>query len=142
MKREKSLSLYLLAAILVALVSMALLWVSQPNNALGGAFTGSAAVQSIATTTTVGPDTVVTIFSAKKSCTARAISVTGGGGIPVHFLTGDPTNGDLASTTLSGVTGNIQAASTTVTYDSGLNGCGRWTAWASASTTITLVEYQ
>lgn len=114
----------------------------QPTEVEGGAFTGSAAKQSVATTTVVGPQSKVTIFSDTVGCTARTIALSDGTGVGIRFLTGDPAGGNLSSTTLTGVVGLNQAGSTTVTYDSGLNGCGRWVAVASASTTVTLVEYR
>jgi hypothetical protein len=114
----------------------------QPTEVQGGAFTGSAAKQSFATTTQVGPQSKVTIFAAQPSCTSRTIALSDGTGVGIRFLTGDPAGGNLSSTTLTNVVGLNQSGSTTVTYDGGLNGCGRWIAIASASTTVTLVEYQ
>ena len=139
----KALTLSLSTAFILSAV--ALFIVLQSQNVEGSSFTGSAAVQSIATTTTVGPTGVgvaTTIFQNKPSCTGRSITTGGGEGVPIRFLTGDPSGGDLSSTTLTMVNGLIQAASTTVMYDSGTYGCGRWTARAISSTTITVVEYQ
>lgn len=127
---------------LVAFTIIALFIVMQAQQVKGEAFTGSAAVQTIATTTQVGPQAKVTIFSAQKSCTARTIALSDGTGIGIRFLTDDPAGGGLSSTTLTNTVGLNQAGSTTVTYNSGMNGCGRWIAIASASTTVTLVEYQ
>lgn len=127
---------------LFTLALVAFLIVLQVQQAEGSAFTGGVAKQSFATTTVVGPQSKVTIFSAQPSCTARTIALSDGTGTGIRFLTGDPSGGNLSSTTLTGVVGLNQAGSTTVTYDSGLNGCGRWTAVASASTTVTVVEYQ
>lgn len=129
-------------SILFVLALVALFVVLQAQQANGEAFTGSAAVQSVATTTQVGPQSKVTIFAAQKSCTARTIALSDGTGTGIRFLTDDPSGGNLSSTTLTNIVGLNQAGSTTVTYDSGLNGCGRWIAIASASTTVTLVEYQ
>lgn len=122
---------------------VAMLVVLQATQVDGSAFSGSNAKQAFATTTVVGPTGFgTTIFPAKPSCTARTISTTDGTGMGIKFLTADSSNGDLASTTLTQTVGLWQAGSTTVTYDGGLNGCGRWTARALASTTLTVVEYQ
>lgn len=122
---------------LLLLAVAALFVVFQSKEVSGGAFTGSAAVISTATTTTVGPDTNVTIFSKKTSCTSRIITTNYGA---IRFTTGDVTG--FGSTTLANGNGMVQAASTTVAYDSGLYGCGLWTAEALATTTITIVENQ
>lgn len=131
---------------LVAVVLFVASLLMQFDFALGSAPSGLPTTQKFATTTTVGPQGVagkaVTIFAANSTCTARTISTVGGTGQGIFFLTADPTNGDLSSTTITYTTGMYQAGSTTVTYDAGLNGCGRWTARASASTTITVIEYQ
>lgn len=138
----KSLHVSLALVGLLFMGMIALLVITQSQKAEAGAFTGSAAVQSVATTTVVGPQSKITIFTANKSCTARTISLSDGTGVGIRFLTGDPAGGNLSSTTLTGTVGLMQAGSTTVTYDGGLNGCGRWTAVATASTTVTVVEYQ
>lgn len=128
----------LMAAVVVILAFMYLFSVST-HQASANATTGLPATQRIATTTVVGPQQTVTIFSRDPSCTARIIR-TQGQGILLAFA--DPTNGDVASTTLSSVVGFIQLASTTVAYDSGIYGCGRVTAFAEASTTITTARMQ
>lgn len=117
------------------------------QNARGEATTGLPATQITATTTSVGPQGVngipKTIFAANPACTARTISTVDGSGVGIYFLTGDSaTTSVMSSTTLTSANGLFQAASTTVTYNSGLNGCGRWVARATASTTITVIEYQ
>lgn len=131
----------------IALVALALLLLAgvvamKPlANTYGAAFTGSSSYLQVATTTTVGASAGrITIFSASAdgSCKARVIGTKA---TPIVILFGDPTNGNLASTTLTGETGFVQGASTTVAYDSGIYGCGRWTAYAAASTTITVSEF-
>lgn len=135
----KSITLSIGALLVLGIV--AILITIQSNYALGSAFTGSVAVQSTATTTIVGPG-FQTIFSKNTSCTARTIALSDGTGTGIRFLTGDSASFVLSSTTITNIVGLNQAGSTTVTYDGGLNGCGRWVAIASASTTVTLVEYQ
>ena len=104
---------------------------------LGEATSGVPSVLAIATTTAVGPQQVKTIFSANSQCTSRTV---GTAGQAVMLTFGDPTNGDVSSTTLTSMVGHWQGASTTVNYDSGVYGCGRWSAFGVASTTITTSE--
>lgn len=96
----------------------------------------------VATTTAVGPDQVITIFSDRQQCSSRIISTVDGTGTAVTFTIADPSNLDISSTTVSIVIGSLQAGSTTVAYDGGLWGCERWTATAFASTTLTLYEME
>lgn len=114
---------------------------NQPKVVEGAGFIGLAGTQMTATTTAVGPQETITIFSSKKYCTSRIISTTDGTGSAIRVLFGDPTNGDVASTSISAVVGHIQAASTTQAYDSGVYGCGRWTAYAEATTTLMIAEF-
>lgn len=113
--------------------------------ALGEAFTGTSAYLQVATTTVVGPqDSDDTIFTARTdgACKSRVITTLGGSAIMINF--GDPGTdrlGNISSTTVSGVIGHWQAASTTVAYDSGLFGCGRWSAYSYATQTITVSEF-
>ena len=103
---------------------------------LGGA--GNASHLQVATTTAIGPDEVITLFSDTENCKARVVSTVAS---PIMLIFGDPVNGDLASTTLSGVLGHVQSASTTVTYSSDDLGCGRISAFGFASTTITTSSF-
>lgn len=105
---------------------------------LGSAPSGLPATLHIATTTAIGPQENIEIFSEYKPCSSRVISVLGDSGVMLTF--GEPTNGDVSSATLSGIIGHYQAASTTVAYDGGIYGCGEWNAYAFASTTITTTE--
>lgn len=135
--------LFIGTAIAVITLGLTVLFISFAPRAevvVGGAADGTAANQRLATTTTVGPSAGrITIFNANSACKNR---VVGTKTTPIVLIFGDPSNGNLASTTLEGTTGFIQGASTTVAYDAELYGCGRWTAYASASTTITVSEYQ
>lgn len=134
-------TLKVLAGSTLVIILLGLLLFIQADKVDSSAFTGAVATQSSATTTVVGPG-YQTIFSDTKSCTARTIALSDGTGTGIRFITGDSASFVLSSTTLTNVKGLNQAGSTTVTYDGGLNGCGRWIAIASASTTVTLVEYQ
>ena len=117
--------------------------VEQPQITLGEA-AASAATPRIATTTTVGPQGAsavkVQLFAANTSCKSRIIS-TVNSAIMISFddIAGA---GNVGSTTLSGTVGSVQVASTTVAYDAEDFGCGVWNGWASASTTVTLIETQ
>ena len=135
----KSLALPLTLLALGILVLAGVLLFKPINNALGGAFTGSASYLQVATTTTVGPSAArITVFAAKTdgSCKARVIT-TNYGGIFLSF--GDTTG--FGSTTITNGVGHWQAASTTVTYDGELFGCGLVTGYATASTSITVSEF-
>lgn len=132
--------IYSISILTVSVVLMFIAFVFyQTQSVQSSGYVGLAVTQRMATTTTVGPDTEVNIFNALPSCTARTIATNHSA---ITFITGEPTNGDLSSTTLTASNGLIQAASTTVTYEAGMNGCGEWWALGTASGTITLVEYQ
>lgn len=108
--------------------------------AFASAPSGLNAVVVSATTTQVGPQQNITLFSANTTCASRIVRTQG---VEVYLTFGDtvPT-GAIASTSLTAVVGFFQAASTSVAYDSGLYGCGRMTGEALASTTITVAELQ
>jgi hypothetical protein len=132
---NKTLKYTIIGTAFVALVAV---WsVSQFNLALGSAPSGLPAAYSTATTTQVGPDLNVELFGANGQCSARIVSTQAQ---PVMLTFFDPSEGNIASTTLSQTVGSVQAASTTAAYDSGLYGCGRVFGYAAASTTITVVE--
>ena len=116
------------------------LFKSKPESKpLGQAPSGLNSLLAVATTTAVGPQQNKTIFSSNSQCTGRVIG-TAGQAIMLAF--GDPTNGDISSTTLTSMVGFTQGASTTVAYDSGVYGCGRWSAYGIASSTITTTEFR
>ncbi len=130
-----------LGALIFALVAIYIFTIA-PKDALGGAFTGTAAQLKYATTTTVGPQAVarVTVFPQNGECKNRVITTSGNSAIMLSF--GEPrTAGNLSSTTISGTAGFWQAASTTVAYDAEQFGCGLWTAYGYASTTLTVAEF-
>ena len=139
---NKSLALPLTLIALGLIVLSGVLYVNKPNNAIGAGYLGFAVTQQFATTTTVGPEATkaVTIFSetADASCHSR---VVGTKNTPITILFGDPSGGNLSSTTHNASTGFVQGASTTVAYDAGVFGCGKWTATSSVSTTITVAEF-
>ena len=128
-------------AALTVIIS-ALLAMQVQDLSFGSAPSGLPAFPTIATTTDVGPDgdvdgNPVTIFTNKTSCTSRIISTTDGTNQNIQLIFEDPSRGtDISSTTLTAVVGHLQSGSTTVMYDAGLYGCGRWTAFANATTTL------
>lgn len=87
---------------------------------------------------TVGSSNAITLFSRNDGCTARIIT-TYASPIMITFATST----DLSSTVKpTGTFGHLQAASTTVSYDSGMYGCGVWQAYGfGASTTISKSEF-
>lgn len=121
------------AAVLILLAVMYLLGASATRV---GAVAPSAVSVAIATTTGVGPQLNMQLFSAS-NCGSRVITTVAS---PIMILFADPSNGDVSSTTLSALKGHLQAASTTIAYDSGIYGCGRVFAFGFASTTITTTE--
>lgn len=133
-----TLSLTIIAIGVMALVAVLLFKPLYQAN--GSAFTGQATFLQIATTTAVGPqDGEDTIFASNETCKARVVTTQGTSAIMLSF--GDKINGDFSSTTLTGTIGHLQLASTTVAYDSGIYGCGRWTVFAWASSTLTVSEF-
>lgn len=136
--KTQSISLALIGLALFILAGILML--KPLYQAEGSAFTGTRAFLQTATTTAVGPqDGEDTIFASNETCNARVVTTRGDSAIMLSF--GDKTNGDFSSTTLSGTVGHLQLASTTVVYDSGLYGCGRWTVYAWASSTLTVSEF-
>lgn len=131
-------------AIGALIVVMAILLVPRfMDNGLGGAQPGTAANLKVATTTAPGPQASVrvTLFAPNSACKSRVVSTTGNSAIMINL--GEPaTVGNLSSTSVSGTQGFWQAASTTVAYDAELYGCGRWTAFAYATTVVAVAEYQ
>ncbi len=131
-------SIVSLAVLLALMFTLALFMFNHADKANASA-APLQATQSIATTTAIGPQQVIQIFAARQGCTSRVFS-TATSAVMVIF--DDPTNGDVASTSFSinkGV-GFWFAASTTVTLDSGIYGCGRMFASAVSSSTITSAE--
>jgi len=113
--------------------------VMETRIASASAPSGLTASQRVATSTQVGPGNATKVFSASPNCASRLIRTQG---TDIYILFADPTNGDLASTTLSGVASFTQAASTTVSYDGGLYGCGAvYIKSPAASTTLTVADF-
>lgn len=115
----------------------------QETGSAKAAIVGLPAAVSTTSTMVIGPSTsynaalgsfMGTSSSQEKTnlCASRVISTNN---TPIMVALSSS-----ASTTLSGSVGNWQGASTTVGYDSGLYGCGYWTFYAYATTTITVTQ--
>lgn len=86
---------------------------------------------------TVNNTAPVTIFATSTSACISRIITTDGEAIFIKF-------GDHAGFTLTKDDGHLQAASSTITYDSALYGCGMWqgmSATASTTVQITATEF-
>lgn len=109
----------------------------RPSIASAGSTQGLWSSVSTTTTKNVGPQQIIPLFGTTTretafACSARIIT-TVASPIMIEFAS-------AGSTTVSGMIGHLQPASTTVAYDGGLFGCGYWTAYAFSSTTITVTE--
>lgn len=110
------------------------------HQAFASAPSGLPATETLATTTSVGPGNQTKVFSNRPTCASRVIRTQEK---DIYILFADPLNGDLASTTLTGIASFTQAASTTTAYDSGIYGCGAvYIKSPISSTTLTVMETQ
>ena len=122
----------------VAILLFSFFLFQETNKAYASAPSGLNATVATTSPLTIGPTDAlnVTLFGAttttNNGCAARIISTTATP-IMLEFTIS-------ASTTASGTVGHLQGASTTVAYDGGQYGCGLWTAYAFATTTITVTE--
>lgn len=118
---------------IIAVLSVIAFIGNKPSNTIGFAGYGVIAEHATTSTIVVGTASVATLFTDNEVCASRVIS-TAGQAIKLSFD---------SSITPTGITGIVQAASTTEVYDSGLYGCGQVTAYGySASTTITKSEFR
>ena len=102
-----------------------------PSPKLGNVIT-QGIVPQVATSSTigVGPQQNMTLASRNAACSARVIT-TVASPVMLAFGIGTPT----------ALVGHLQAASTTVSYDNAIYGCGAITAYAFASSTITVTAF-
>ena len=87
---------------------------------------------TVATTSANAVGTTATMLFATSTCSARIVTTAAS---PVML-----TFSDYANQTPTGSFGHLQAASTTVSYDGGVYGCGKVKAYAFVASTITLTE--
>ena len=123
----------LLGIPLAAFVLLFVLGGFQTNKVMGSAPSGLSATMATSSTLTVGPQQKMTLFASADYCNSRIIT-TVASPIMISFNA-------LSSTTISGTVGHLQAASTTVAYDSGIYGCGLLTAFGFSSSTITVSAF-
>ena len=124
-KREKIILALSITVILAVVVSLNLNLQGAQGAAPGGMLT------MVATSSTIDATSASRVaFASSTDCTSRVITVPVGGGIRISFA-------DLPGITLSATVGHIQAASTTVTYDAGLYGCGQLTVWGEGDLQVT-----
>ena len=121
-----------LALIALGAIAFAIM---QAQVAVGSAFPGQQAKLQTATTTILGPGTV-TLFAATDFCLNRVVTTQSQ---EIKVLFGDAIG--LTATSVSATVGHLQAASTTVSYDAGLYGCGKMVGRATASTTVTISSF-
>ena len=95
----------------------------EPEPRSGSAPTGAATNYATTSLITLSNTASRDLFATSTGCTARIITTSS---TPVRIKMGDH-----AEWTLSNSRGIFQPASTTQTYDSGLYGCGLWTAVAT-----------
>ena len=96
-----------------------------------GSAASNQAGYATSSTIQVGPDLDKTLFAENRDCANRVISTVASPVMLSFHSTINP----------SGTLGHVQAASTTVEYDSDLFGCRAVTAYAFSSTTISLIEF-
>lgn len=119
----------LIAGAIAGVLVVCLYYASQTGN-LGSAGSGQAGIAT-SSTIAVGPQEDITIFDSNRYCANRAVS-TLASAIMLSFH---------SAINPSASVGHLQAASTTVEYDSDLWGCGTVTAYGFSSSTITLTQF-
>lgn len=140
-KKYNKTTVFLGIAVLILLAVFIGQWsASFLPKAQGSAPLGYATIWATSSNDTLIVTQANTLFATSTGCTSRIISTRW---LPIAIKFGDHAAFDLTQ----GNSGAIQASSTVVAYDSGLYGCGLWTAVAvsSASTTatgITVTEFQ
>lgn len=105
-----------------ASIALAAFWLGDTQNPLGSAPGGSQTRPASSSVLTM-PQANSVFITASTTCIARAIT-TGGAGIMLKF--GQNNDSGSGGFDLTSNVGHFQAASTTVMYDAGEYGCGRW----------------
>lgn len=114
----------------ILFTALAIYLLQSPSHVFGSAPSGLPA--TVATTSNPAvSNTGITLF-ATSSCSARVITTYAS---PVML-----TFSDYAGQTPTGTFGHLQAASTTVAYDSGQYGCGLVKVFSFAAQSITVTE--
>lgn len=115
---------------IIVLSILAVIASQATSKANASAFPGVSSKVATTSQTTLGT-TAIALF-ATSTCAARTIT-TGGFAVMLTFS-------DVQGPVPTGVFGTLQAASTTVTYDSGQFGCDLVRGYSYATQPITLVE--
>lgn len=116
----------------IALMGLLLVLFQNPEVTQGSAPSGLQASNIPATSSalTLAANTATTLFEAKLNCSGRSISADATA-LKISF----------GSSTPSSLVGSALAASSEKYYDGGQYGCGQWTGFATASSTVTLHEF-
>ena len=126
---NKAQTIILTAIITVFVLIVGYLALQQmPKQALGSAPTGYLAANGSSSLVTLPSHSVLEIF-ATSTCVSRIIS---------HASTSLRYTLVDSATNPSGTNGNHHSASTSVSYDSGIYGCGLWRAFNPSDTQVTL----
>ena len=102
------------------------------NVALASAPSGLPATVATSSALSASSRTAQLLFATSTSCSARVITTTG--------VTMMLTFGDNQGKRPTGTYGHLQAASTTIAYDSGLYGCGAVYGYSDAAQNLSLTE--
>ena len=124
--------------IAVLAIGVLAFWVASTfRTTYGSAPSGLSAAYSTSSTLAIGPNYVQVLTVAQSNCAARVVS-TAATAIRLGFGGESATSTATSTSVVSSGTGVLQAASTTVTYDGGLYGCGFLAATGVDLTTSTV----
>lgn len=121
---------YTIAVAAILLLTLGFV-VGSRDLSLSGAPSGLASTVATTSNPTVNT-TAATVFATSTGCASRVITTVAS---PVMI-----TFSDYAGQTPTALFGHLQAASTTVTYDAGLFGCGLVKIYSFVSSNITVTE--
>ena len=120
----------LYGSVILAVLAIIYLFGTQTPHSLASAPSGLNA--TIATSSSYSLTTTASVLFATSTCAARIITTQAS---PIML-----TFSDYAGQTPTALLGHLQAASTTVAYDSGLYGCGLVKAYSFTTATTTVSE--
>ena len=129
------------SSVIVVVIGFFAFLLFKPSTSQGSAPSGLesiVATSSPFTMTAAAGNLGLTLFSTSTNCASRIITT---GSTSIFFTLFDVATTSVTGTSgLSGPYGHEQAASTTVVYDSGLYGCGRWKVKANSAGSIYITE--
>lgn len=126
-----------LTYIIVAALILAVIYLYGASASRVGASAPPGNIAFMATTSMQAVNTTASLLFATSSCSARIVSTVAS---PVMLTFYDASSTSIGLNVPSGVFGHLQAASTTVVYDSGQYGCGTMRAFSFVASTITVSE--